>query len=352
MVIIPLAHPDVFEILKSKSGLVQKALDAYLPARGSSEMAELNSFYEMLWDYNLRGGKRLRPALCLLTCEMFGGKQERALPSAVAFELMHNFLLIHDDFEDGSELRRGAPCLHRIHGAPAAINAGDGLFAKTWQALLANRRLIGAGRALKVFDEFARQCDYTVQGQAIELGWVASNKWDVEEKDYYKLVELKTAHYTTTTPMRVGAICGGAPMKEANAIDKFGLLFGTAFQIQDDVLNLAGSEKEMGKEVGGDIHEGKRTLALLHAYRKARGKEKQELVEIMAKPRERKTPEEVTRVLEIMNSLGSVEYAKKKALERAAEAKKVFGKKFSHIKDSEAKQSVEAIIDYVVERKY
>ncbi len=347
-----MADERIKQVLAQKSVLLDGGLKQFLPARGSNEYPEINEYYEMLWDYSLRGGKRLRPGLCFLSTQMFGGDERNAIPTGVAMELMHCFLLVHDDIQDGSELRRGKPTLHKQYGIEAAINAGDGLFAKTWETLGANKRLLGATKAFKVFEEFARICAYTVEGQALELAWVRHNKWDVGEKDYYKLVELKTAHYTTTSPLRLGAIIAGAPGKDVNAFDKFGKLFGTGFQIQDDLLNLVGEEGKYGKEIGGDIYEGKRTLALIHVLKKSKGSEREQLESIMNKPRTDKTADDVKLVLEKMREKGSFDYCKQKAKEFAVEAKEYFAKKFAHVPATEGKAGVEALIDFVVERDY
>jgi geranylgeranyl diphosphate synthase type II len=338
-------------LLKRKSDVIDASLKDFLPPRGSSAYAEINDYYEMLWDYNLRGGKRLRPALVFFSCEMFGGDSSKAIPSAVALELMHNFLLVHDDIQDASELRRGKPTLHKIYGEGSAINAGDGLFARTWSTLNANRKLIGATKTLRIFKEFAEICNYTVEGQALEMGLVRKGRWDLSEVDYYKLVELKTAHYTTTYPLRIGAIVAGAPAKDIKAFNAFGKPFGTAFQIQDDLLNLVGEEGKYGKEIAGDIYEGKRTLPLIHLFRKCNAKEREALVSIMNKPRSEKTEEDVQLVLTKMKEKGSIDYAREKMTAFAKEAKAIFEKKFAHVAENDGKRAIKLLIDYVVERQ-
>ncbi len=345
-------NEHIMQVLKQKSVLLERELKNYLPGRGSSEFPEINEYYEMLWDYSLRAGKRLRSGLCFLSCEMFGGDEQKAIPTACAMELMHNFLLVHDDIQDGSELRRGKPTLHTLYGVEAAINAGDGLFAKTWEALGANKRVLGATKAFKVFGEFARICSFTVEGQALELAWVRNRNWVVSEKDYYRLAELKTAHYTTTSPLRLGAIVAGVPSRDINAFNKFGRSFGIAFQIQDDLLNLIGEEGKYGKEIGGDVFEGKRTLALLHLFKKSKPKEREQLEGIMNKQRTEKTADDVKFVLEKMREKGSIDYGKQKARQFALEAKNYFAKKFAHVSDNEGKRSIEALIDFVVDREY
>jgi geranylgeranyl pyrophosphate synthase len=133
---------EVINILKEKSAIIEDELKQILPRAENAKTKELKEYYNMLWDYPLRGGKKLRPALCLLGCELFGGNAREAIATAAAIDLFNNGALIHDDIEDGSELRRGKPCLHKIHGEEKAINAGDGTFAKMIEALSRNNALI------------------------------------------------------------------------------------------------------------------------------------------------------------------------------------------------------------------
>ena len=341
---------DFLAILKQKSDLVEKELPKFLPPIDSATTPELKEYYEMFWDYPLRGGKRLRPAFCLLSCEMFGGNQQEALPTAVAFDLFQHWVLVHDDIEDGSDLRRGKPCLHKIYGIEKALNAGDGLHVKMWEALLANKAIIGPTKAQKIMQEFGHQLGLTVEGQAIEINWNMGGRWDVTEKEYLNMIEHKTAHYTGSTPLRLGAIVGGAKARELEILRKVGLKAGYAFQIQDDALNLAGDEKAYGKEIGGDIYEGKRTLMMIHLLAHAK-KEKARILEIMNKPRSQKTPEEVREVIELMNKYGSVEYAKERARKYAMEAKELFDKKFTHVPGKEARDTISGLVEYFVTRE-
>lgn len=346
------------EILKGKSALVDEELRKRLPSPESAPTPEIKEYYEMVWDYNARGGKRLRPALCLLSCEAFGGSVAKAMPTAAALEILQNFLLVHDDIQDESELRRGKPCLHKLHGVPAAINAGDGLLVKAFEAVSSDKRLLGASTTLRVVNEFVSQLNKTVEGQAIELAWIRKNNWEMSEKDYFKLVELKTAHYTVTTPLKLGAIIAGAKARDVRALEKIGLQLGTAFQIQDDVLNLqpraeeAANGGKYGKEVSGDLLEGKRTLVLVHLLKKCSGKEREFVVQALGKPRKEKTPEEIARVMELIKSKGSLEYCREKALKMGDEAVEAFGKKFAHLPESQAKGELLQVMKFLFERPY
>ena len=163
---------DVEKFFVQKSGLVEKKIGEIVPK--GSEPAEV---YGLIWDLVDRGGKRLRPALSLLSCEAVGGWEEDALGAAAAIEMFHNFTLIHDDIEDCSLLRRGKPCLHVQYGVPLALNAGDGLFMMVWKAAMGvgwnfEENKIAQKMLLEAFTK-------VLEGQAIELGWYYKNNWDV-----------------------------------------------------------------------------------------------------------------------------------------------------------------------------
>ena len=342
----------VAQVLKAKSELVDRELKKHFMQPESASTPEIKEYYEMVWDYNLRGGKRLRPALCLLSCAAFGGSEQKALPTATAFEVLQNFLLVHDDIEDESELRRGKPCLHKLYGIPSAINAGDGLMVKSFDIVSSDKKLLGASTTLRVMREFIKQLNLTVEGQAMEIAWIRNNNWSVSEKDYLRLVELKTAHYTVTTPLKLGAIIAGASAKDVKALEKIGLNLGMAFQIQDDVLNLEGEQGQYGKEVAGDLLEGKRTLILVHLLKKCSEKEREFIVSALGKPRAQKNEAEMRKVLEMIKEKGSLEYCKEKAAKLGKEALELFEKKFAHLPQSAAKKELVDVMRFLVERSY
>ena len=263
--------------------------------------------YGLLSDFFSRKGKSLRPVLCLECCQAAGGKQPDALQAALAIELFHNFTLIHDDIEDCSLMRRGKPCLHVRYGLPLALNAGDGLFMTVWQEAMkipGKRREKAMGMLLSAFTK-------VLEGQAVELGWYRSGKWDVNEEEYYTVVRGKTGALIAAS-CEVGAFLGGADGKTCRALSEFGMGIGIGFQIIDDVLNVIGNEKKYGKEIGGDLQEGKRTLITIIALRKLKGRKKQrleailkkkvksrrELVEAIALLRESGAPEKVMGIAE------------------------------------------------------
>ena len=244
-----------------------------------------NGLYDLILDYPLRGGKALRPALSIATCLGLGGHLEAILPTAATLELYHNAFLIHDDIEDESWWRRGKPTLHIDHGVPIAVNVGDAMLSLSLQPLLDNVERVGLGPALRILRAVAKMTRLTVDGQALELEWVRSNTWRLDDADYLKMVELKTSWYSFITPLQAGAIAAGAGPERLTPLESLGRHLGAAFQITDDLLNLRADPEEYGKEIGGDIWEGKRTLMLLHTLRCAEPDDRERAVQILSKRR-------------------------------------------------------------------
>ena len=344
-----MATSTLLEQLKSNKDSVDKFILDFLPQK--SDVKEIQTFYDMMRDYPSRPGKGLRSSLCILTCETFGGEREKAIRTAAALEVFQNWILIHDDIEDSSEMRRGEPVLHRKYGIPIAINIGDALHAKMWDVLIDNQKILGQSKTLELVNEFLRMINETTKGQHLELSWVTNNRWTQTEEDYYLMVDQKTSWYTCISPIRLGAIIADVDKNNLDALIPFGSKLGTAFQIQDDILNLKGDEKKYGKEQGGDIMEGKRTLMLIHLLNRSDPKDKEKVLEIMNKSRSKRTTSEVDEILNLMCKYGSIDYAKTKAEEYAVEAKKRFNKIFLNIQTTHSK-TLEKLIDFMVQREW
>jgi geranylgeranyl diphosphate synthase, type II len=250
-----------------------------------SDQHRSSNLYELILDYPLRGGKALRPALSIATCLGLGGHLEAILPTAATLELYHNAFLIHDDIEDESWWRRGRPTLHIDHGIPIAVNVGDAMLSLSLQPLLDNVERVGLGPALRILRSVARMTRQTVDGQALELEWVRSNIWQLDDTDYLAMVELKTSWYSFITPLQVGAIAAGGGPEWMAPLESLGRHLGAAFQITDDLLNLRADPEDYGKEIGGDLWEGKRTLMLLHTLRFTDPGDRDRAVQILARRR-------------------------------------------------------------------
>ncbi|EYB69244.1 polyprenyl synthetase [Deinococcus phoenicis] len=274
-----------------------------LPER--SDRPELQAFFAMLRDYPQRGGKGIRSELLLASARAHGALPgtpawERALWLAAGLELFQNWVLIHDDIEDDSEERRGRPALHRLHGVPVAINVGDALHAYMWAAVW-HAQVPGA------LEEFLTMIHRTAEGQHLDLTWVQQREWDLGEADYLEMVRLKTAFYTVVVPLRLGARAAGITPDER--FTAAGQALGAAFQIRDDVLNLNGDPRKYGKEIGGDLLEGKRTLIVLHWLARAPEKQKRVFLEQMHRERADKATAKVAEIHRWLLDSGSIQYA-------------------------------------------
>jgi geranylgeranyl diphosphate synthase type II len=175
--------------------------------------------------------------------------------------------------------------MHIDHGIPIAVNVGDAMLSLSLQPLLDNVERVGLGPALRILRAVAHMTRQTVEGQARELEWVRSNTWKLDDADYLEMVELKTSWYSFITPLQVGAIAAGAAPEWLAQLESLGRHLGAAFQITDDLLNLRADPQEYGKEIGGDLWEGKRTLMLLHTFRCAEPNDQDRAVAILAKRR-------------------------------------------------------------------
>ena len=306
------------EMKRVKSRVDDLILNRLLPK--SSRIREVDLLYAMMRDYPSRPAKGMRPFLCVTACKAAGGTEDDAILTAACIELFQNWIHIHDDIEDGSELRRGSPALHRKYSEPLALNAGDALHARTWEALLKNSERLGPDRTVSVLNEFSRMVNETTEGQHMELGWVTAKRWDLGEEDYYEMCRRKTSWYTVASPCRLGAITAGAGGKVLDDLKEFGMALGVAFQIQDDALNLVGDQEKYGKAKSDDILEGKRTLILLHLLEVAAPAEREKIVGIMNRDRAAKTKEDVSYVLSMVDKYDAVGYARKRAAELLKQA--------------------------------
>jgi geranylgeranyl diphosphate synthase type II len=282
-----------------------RALLAQLPTREPRRY-----LYDLISNQLSHMGKGLRPALCIATCRAFGGSTEQALPSAMSIELLHNAFLVHDDIEDGSLYRRNRETLYVEEGVPIALNVGDAMNAISISSLTENIPILGADLAYRILHEAQHLVLQSVEGQALELGWTRDNVFELTEDDYLRLVLKKTCWYTCIHPCRIGALIGTGGAIDADRFNLFGFLLGAAFQIQDDILNLVGDRNQYGKEIFGDIWEGKRTLMLVHALRECTAGEREQLRSILSVSREQRTEQDVQWVFRLFEHYASIDFAR------------------------------------------
>jgi len=255
------------------------------------------------WHHMKSGGKRIRPALCLLCCEALGGDPSEALYFAAAVEIMHNMFLVHDDIEDGDAFRRDAPTLWRKFGLANAVNAADYMLGRAYQAIL--KSPVDERKRLWLLAEFTDAYEMTCRGQAMDINLRGTENLTVE--DYLEMVTLKTGHYLALGMVGGGIVAGAGP-EVVREIQNLGKSIGPAFQIRDDLIDLTRG-KGRGGVAGNDIREGKPSILYAHALGTATPGDKQRLLGIMRKPRRDTTDADVEEVIGIYQRCGSMRFA-------------------------------------------
>jgi geranylgeranyl diphosphate synthase type II len=340
----------------SASTLVRGVLDEYGAEMRAALRVHLrppeprSGLYELVSDYPERGGRALRASLCISSARAFGASVADAVNSAVALELLHNAFLVHDDVEDESEERRGRPTLHVLHGVATAVNVGDALAVLGLSPLLDNRATLGPRLTLRILEETVRMARESVEGQAMELAWRRDNAVDLDESDYLRMILKKTCWYTTIYPCRIGALIGTRGRATLDRYLRFGFFLGAAFQIQDDLLNLVGDHERYGKEIAGDIWEGKRTLMLIRLREVSSPEQRIELRRILGLERADRSVADVRWIRERMDDYDCLGHARSVAHGFAGAAMHEFRLAYSDLADSRDKRFLEALATWVLER--
>jgi geranylgeranyl diphosphate synthase type II len=336
----------VRDVLLEYGEIAQQALRGYLETAARDD-----DVYQLAADYPLRGGRALRASFCIAAARVFGARVSDAVESAVSLELLHNSFLVRDDVEDESEERRGAPALHVLHGVPTAVNAGDALTVLGLRPLLRNRALLGPDVAWRILREAERMVRESVEGQALELRWRLENALQLTDDDYLRMTLKKTCWYTTIYPSRVGALIATRGAVDLDRFVRFGFFLGAAFQIQDDLLNLVGDHARYGKEIDGDLGEGKRTLMLIHLLRGAPDRERKRLARILSQPRRARRPADIRWIRERMDRHGAIDHARQVAHALAGAAMHEFKVAYRAVPESRDRRFIEALPYWVLERQ-
>ena len=301
---------------------------------------EPETLYDAVRHLPLAGGKRLRPSIAMISCESISGNVQDVIPCAIAIELIHNFTLVHDDIMDKSKLRRKIPSVHIKFGEPTAIMAGDLLFNKAYEAM---HNIQGD---LSIFKKVEYGLINSVreicEGQQLDMDF--EKRQNVTEKEYIAMIQKKTA-VLFSYAAEAGGILGGGKIEQSNALNKYGNSLGLGFQIHDDYLDMSSDEKILGKDIGNDIRNGKKTLIAVHCLNKASGDDKNLLKKIFGNKNASK--EEVKQVYNLFKKYNSIEYAKKTAQKYCEKAKK----SLSILPDSEAKQILLELAEYSIRRE-
>jgi geranylgeranyl diphosphate synthase type II len=307
--------------------------------------------YDLVAAYPERSCGMLRPSLLIASAKAFGAEVDEALNTAVAVELMHNAMLVHDDIEDISDLRRGAPSLHKKAGVALAMNAGDALGLLCLQPLLDNTSSLGPVLTLRLLEEALETMFQAVEGQAWELGWRRDNVNDLDSSDYLQMITKKTCWYTAIFPCRAGALIATNRILAPEEFVQFGYFLGATFQIQDDILNVAGNREVYGKDFAGDIAEGKRTLMLIHLLKNAFGIDRTRLKEYFGLPYAERCSQDTQWVVGLMEKYGSIDFCRAFARRHAGAALYEFSRAFADAENSEDTEFIEALVLHALERE-
>lgn len=248
--------------------LVEKELDVVAKERVPRSLYEPSRY---VLD---AGGKRIRPVLLLLACEAVGGNARKALHAGAAIEILHNFTLVHDDIMDHSSSRRGRETVHTKWDSNVAILVGDALLALAYRSLLRTT----SSHIQQIAGIFTEGVVEVCEGQAYDKEFETRASVTVDE--YLLMIDKKTAKMVAVAA-EIGGLIGDGSPAAISALRRYGEHVGRAFQIQDDLLDIVADEKELGKPVGGDLMEGKKTYLLLEALRAARGKDKELLRQLI-----------------------------------------------------------------------
>lgn len=325
---------DVKIELKKRADFFNEQLEKFLK-NGSPE-----KLYDAARHLPLAGGKRLRPCMAMISCESVKGDVLNTIPLTIALELIHNFTLVHDDIMDKSKLRRGNPSVHIKYGEPTAIMAGDLLFAKAFESM---HKITYDLKIFKNVEFGLIDCIREIcEGQQLDMEF--EERHNVTEDQYLEMIRKKTAVFFQYAA-EAGAILGGGSREQANALNQYGLLLGLGFQIWDDYLDLTSDEETLGKDIGNDIRNGKKTLIAVHSMSNANSEDKQIFEKIFGN--KDATDEDINKIYDIFKKTGSIEYAKRTALKYVDDAKK----SIQILPDTESKQLLMNIADYAIERK-
>ena len=318
--------------LAAKAAPVEAALREYLKVR------EPEQLYRAMAHIPLAGGKRLRPVMALLVCEMVGGDSAKAVPYAAALETIHNFTLVHDDVMDDDNLRHGVTSAHAEFGVATAINAGDALFAYAFEMVTDS----DCSQEMRV--ELVRHVASTVreiaEGQQMDLDFEEREK--VTPAEYLEMVRLKTSILFGSAAYG-GARIGGASEEQAHELQQMAIDVGLGFQIWDDYLDATATEELLGKPSGSDIQQGKRTLLVIEALDRATSEDQKRLTAILDGD---SSDEDVAEAVAIMERSGALAACHEQANGYLQGVRDTLAK----YPQGEPRQLFEALLRYMVTR--
>jgi len=331
------SEPDLFAGLQRVTEAIDPVLFASL-----DEVKENKSLYESMHYAISTGGKRLRPSLVFLCADLFNQPREKFTAVAAAFELLHNFTLIHDDIMDRANMRRGKETLYGRYGKEVAGMAGDAMFASAYRKLEDLQKNFTPKKILQVTNWFTTATFELVKGQVRELELQKMHEVSLEDYDY--VIKNKTASLVVAL-LKSAVFLAGGKKKDLKNITVYGESLGQVFQLKDDVLDLTAGE-EFGKAIGTDIREGKKTLIALHALSKLSKEKASRLRQILEKPSVETTDAEVTEAIKLINESNSIQFTENHALKLLENGRKALHK----FPENRGRDFLELALDYAWKR--
>lgn len=278
--------------IKDLQTIISKEIDVEINRLNQTKPQNL---YQPIGYSLAMGGKRLRPVMVLLACNLFTDQLDKAIPAAMAIEVFHNFTLLHDDIMDESAVRRNSPTVHQKYNKNIAILSGDAMSIMAYNYLQKSEPK-NLARMLELFSQTAME---VCEGQQLDMDFETTR--DVSISQYLNMIRLKTAVLLACS-LKIGALAANAPQQMADLLYVFGLDLGIAFQLQDDLLDVFADQKKFGKKIGGDIISNKKTFLLLKALELSDPPTKKEILEWINK-KEFDPAEKVKAVIKIYNKL-------------------------------------------------
>ena len=306
---------------------------------GTQIKGEPSQLYKAAAHLIVNGGKRLRPYMVVKSCQVLGGKTKEAMTAAGAVEMVHNFTLVHDDIMDNDEMRHGVPTTHKRFGIPIAILAGDVLFSKAFQVV--SKANLPSKSISELVSRLSKACVDICEGQLLDIK-MAENKKIPTQNKYIKMISKKTATLFDVS-CSMGAICAKSKSKDISNLSSFGKNLGIAFQITDDLIGVMGDPKVTKKPVGNDLREGKKSLPILLAIKKAKGKNKKIILHAFGNQKAKK--KEIENAVLVIKSLGIEKSVRGQALRYAEKAKKSLNSY-----SGTSKNELISLLDFVVKR--
>lgn len=348
---------EAARVLKYHQDLVWPEVNNYLrnpvfPSlfRVKSVHKQIEDFHwKMTRDYPERRGKYLRPTLIMLTAKAMGQMEKMALRLAVAMQISEEWILIHDDLEDKSVMRRGKPTLNELYGLELANNAGDTLHVIMWKALFDNLPILGKDKTIEIIDEFYRMLMRTTIGQTADLKWHHDYETRMKDEDWFFIADGVSSYYTVTGPIRMGGMLADANSEQLSVLTKFGLNLGRCFQLVDDLLDVTSDFGGL-KQQGNDVFESKRTLILSHLLRNASNTDKKKIQKILIKTRVEKSNREVDWIINKMNDYESIDYVRRLATNYKKKALNIFDDELDFLNKQTAKDDLRILVDFILER--